>query len=248
MTQALSAIQKVEILEPLVTLEPDLLQACQELERAYRQLHPAESKGPFYIDSAELNAKAQQLQATAADLKKRLEAKKKEASEPYNAAIKTIREIVAGYAEPVEAVLSAVTPAMSKWYVEEQRRAREAQEKLNREIEAENARNAKRAEKKGAEPPPPVVAPVVAQPEKTVDLGDLKQTMRDNWALHLSGMTDEEAKKLRRSDARSKGIPDALFVFDWATASAQARGSKGVNPYEGTPIRFENEPVPANRK
>lgn len=238
----------VTVLPPLVKLEPELLQACQDLERSWRQLYPEGVAGPYIINSADENAKAQQLQATAADLKKRLEERKKLATEPYNEAVKSIRKIVSDYSDPVEAILAAVVPAMSKWYTAEQKRIRDEQQRINDEAAKQTVKAEKKAERKGEEPPPPLVPPVLPQVQKSTDLGDVKQTMRDNWVYKINGVSESEWGSLRRNDPRTKGIPDALFLLDTATLSRQARGSRGVNPYDGTPIRFENEPVPANRK
>lgn len=230
--------------EASVVLSGPILRQAADLDAAYLKLFPGEQVA---IATEAQNNEAQVLQASLNDLQKDIEAKKREASEPYNNAIKRIREAVKPYTERIDARLNMLVPALRTYFLDQQRKAREEQERLNREAEKQRQKEEKKAEKKGVEPPPPTPAPIVVGPAKSVDLGGVRQTMRDNFVLRFAGMTEEEGRKLRRGDPRTKGLPDSLFILDVATLSAQARASKGINPYEGTAVQFVNEPIPSNR-
>ena len=248
MTDLSEAAALVQQAEATVVLDGHALEQAAQLDAAYIALFP--DGQPVVIKSDAQNAEAQVLQASLNDLLKEIEAKKKEASEPYRHALMRIGNACKPYIERIDDRLSKLVPAMREWYIKQQMIAREAQEKANREAEKQRQREAAKAEKKGVEPPPPTPARVIEQPAKSTDLGGVRQTFTDHHVCHLDGLTDEAAKKLRRSDPQAKGIPDSLFVLDWGALQAQAKASKGLTPepFPGSAVRYVNEPIPVNRK
>src|SRR3990167_4391693 len=129
--------------EASVVLSGPILRQAADLDAAYLKLFPGEQVA---IATEAQNNEAQVLQASLNDLQKDIEAKKREASEPYNNAIKRIREAVKPYTERIDARLNMLVPALRTYFLDQQRKAREEQERINRQIAKQNEKAQAKAE------------------------------------------------------------------------------------------------------
>jgi len=180
---------------------------------------------------------ASALNKAAIDLKKKIKSFFAPMVQKAHEAHKAVKDTENLHLKPVEEAISMFKRKMTDWYMEEQRKVREQEEKVRQEAirQAEEARlkEAEELEEKGeAEKAEEVLGAPIAEPVFKPKEVERPQgvSYRDNWKFEL---VDESA------------LPRPYLMPDMQKIAGVVRSMKGKTKIDG--VRVFNEPIQINR-
>lgn len=184
------------------------------------------SKETYVCDEVSLLS-ASQLISLVAKMKKQVEERQGFFIKPLSDTLSKYRSWFKSFLDPLDAARKTLDDKIKQYRANEEKKRWEEQLKLQALADKEQARLAKKAEKKGELPPPPMPIPLVAKQESSINTGQGQVRFRSEWTFEIINedeidrfLCSPDPKKIRAAIKAGVRVAKGIRIFEREILSA----------------------------